>query len=247
MPNRHFWDTLILRILVPNLEVPMRKTLLLITTAMLSACAYATDTSVQKITIRTPGAEDAKCLMYVDGVRYRMHPPETTTIATGKEDLIIDCMAPGNRRKEMVVEPMLSDKAVGNVATAGVGLAWDYASGALYKYPDVVEVSSIGMEPGPALIPAQNNPDIRQPEEYMLEEFSPSQPRMNSDRNEIPTQFLKRGETSTTSAVSSDTEAFTENPNASMGKGELQNVIESYSGDLNPGASEGPTPIIPGE
>ena len=173
----------------------MRKALLLISTVMFVGCSYAIDTSVQDITIRTPGAVDAKCNMYVDGVRYRMHPPETTSIARTKEDLIIDCLAPGNRRKKVKIEPMYADSAAGNVVTAGVGLAWDYASGALYKYPDVVEVSFVGMPPGPAFIPAQNNPDIRQPEEYDLEEFRPSQPRMNSDRNAIATQFLKRGET----------------------------------------------------
>lgn len=224
----------------------MRKTLLLISTSVLSACAYATDTSVQDITIRTPGAEDAKCLMYVDGVRYRMHPPETTSIARTEEDLIIDCMAPGNRRKKVVIEPMYSDKAVGNVATAGVGLAWDYASGALYKYPDIVEVSFIDMPPGPAFIPAQNNPDIRQPEEYQLEEFSPSQPRMNSDRNKIPTQFLKRGGETVSSNQANDN-AFSENSGDSIGKGELQSIVDSYAGDLNPDGSIGPTPIIPGE
>lgn len=223
----------------------MRKTLLLLSTTILVSCAYSTDTSVQDITIRTPGAEDAVCYMYVDGVRYRMHPPQTTSIARTDEDLIVDCLAPGNRRKEVVIKPVYADSAAGNVVTAGVGLVWDYASGALFQYPDVVEVSFIDMPMGPALIPAQNNPDIRQPEEYKLEEFRPSQPRMNEDRDSIPTEFLKRGETST-SALSSDANAFTEG-SGSMGKGELQTVVDSYAGELNPDVSVGPTPLIPGE
>jgi len=224
----------------------MRKTLLLFTTAILASCAYATDTAVQDITIRTPGAVDAVCYMYVDGVRYRMHPPQTTSIARTEADLVVDCLAPGNRRKEVVIEPKYAEKSVGNVVTAGAGLAWDYASGALYQYPDVAEVSFIGMPVGPALIPAQNNPDIRQPETYRLEEFRPAQPRMNEDKDVMPTQFLKRGETSAASTAS-DSGAFTESGGSSMGKGDLQNVVDSYAGGLNPSASNGPTPLIPGE
>lgn len=225
----------------------MRKTLLSFSTlALLSACSYATDTAVQDITIHTPGAQGAVCLMYVDNVKYRVHPPQTTSIFRTKEDLIVDCMAPGNRRKKIVVEASYSDKAIGNVATAGVGLAWDYASGALFKYPDVVEVSFLNMDSGPAFIPAQNKADIKQPEEYRLEEFRPSQPRMNADSDQETLMLNKRGETGNIAPVIKG-DAFTENPNTSMGKGDLQNVVESYGSALDPSASAGPTPLIPGE
>lgn len=225
----------------------MRKIIPLIPTViLLASCAYAVDTAVQDITIRTPGAEDAVCYMYVEGVRYRMHPPQTTSIKRSKEDLIVDCLAPGNRRKKEVIEPAYADSAAGNVVTAGAGLAWDFASGALFQYPDVVEVSFIGVPVGPAFIPAQNNPDIRQPEEYILEEFRPGQPRLNEDKDKIPTVFVKRGETAAAES-STETGAFTESGKATMDKGDLKTVIDSYAGELNPAASDGPTPIIPGE
>lgn len=152
--------------------------------ALLSGCSYAVDTALQDITLRTPGAENAVCYMYVDDVKYRVHPPETTSIFRSKEDLVIDRLAPGNRRKKVVIEPDYADSAAGNVVTAGVGVAWDYASGALFQYPDAVDISFIGMPEGPALIPDQNKPDIRQPEDYDLEEFRPSQPRLNSDKRD---------------------------------------------------------------
>jgi len=228
-----------------------KKILRLATLAVLSACAYATDTSVQEITLRTPGAKNAVCYMFVDNVKYRVHPPQATSIFRTKNDLIIDCLAPGNRRKKVVIEPSYSDKAVGNVATAGVGLAWDYASGALFTYPDVVEISFIGMPEGPALIPDQNNPDVRQPETYDLEEFRPSQPRMNSDKyNKMPTTFVRRDETASSapsSSSSSQSNAFSEGEGYSSDKGDLQSVVDAYASDLNPAASNGPTPIIPGE
>ena len=227
----------------------MHKTILsLATLAAVSGCAYAVDTSVQDITLRTPGANNAVCYMYIDKVKYRVHPPQTISAFRTEEDLIIDCLAPGNRRKKVVIEPLIADSTYGNVITAGAGAAWDYASGAMFKYPDVVEISFIGVEEGPALIPDQNNPDIRQPEEYELEEFRPSQPRMNSDKYAVPTQILKRQSGTMTSSAISDTEAFTENSNASMGKGDLQAVVDSYAGALDPSVStDGPTPIIPGE
>jgi len=225
-----------------------KKIIPLATLAVLSGCAYSVDSSVQDITLRTPGANNAVCNMYVDGVKYRVHPPQTTSIFRNEKDLVIDCLAPGNRRKKVVIEPTYAKSAAGNVVTAGAGLAWDYASGALYHYPDVVEISFIGIAEGPKLIPDQNNPDIRQPEDYILEEFRPSQPRMNSDKNVVPTEFLKRQRVNANTSSVSDTNAFTENSSASMGKGELQSVVDSYAGDLNPSAANtGPTPIVPGE
>jgi len=227
----------------------MRNTALLLSTVILASCAYAVDTSVQDITIRTPGAKDAVCYMTVNNVRYRMHPPQTTSIPRSHKDLELDCLAPGNRRKEVIIPPSYADSAVANVANAGVGLIWDHTSGALYQYPDVVEVSFVGIAEGPAFLPAQNNPDIRQPEEYALEEFLPSQPRLNSDRD-MPDTLQKRGEALMSNASTGNNgDAFSESLNASAGKGDLQSVINTYSGDLNPAAvpDSGLTPIIPGE
>lgn len=225
----------------------MRKTLLSLSTiAVISGCSYATDTSVQDITIHTPGAEDAVCMLYIDKIKYRVHPPQTTSIFNTKKDLVIDCMAPGNRRKEVVIPATISDKAVGNIATAGIGYAWDYASGALYNYPKVVEVSFVGVPIGPAFIPAQNNPDIRQPEDYLLEEFKPSQPRLNSDRDNSNVEIMKRGGMMESTA-SYPAESFSESSGMSSGKGSLKTVVEGYGNTINPSASSTPTSLVPGQ
>lgn len=236
----------------------MRKTLLSISVAtLLTGCAYAVDTAVQDITIRTPGAVDSVCMMYVDKVKYRVHPPQKISIFRTEADLIIDCLAPGNRRKKVVIEPAYNKSAAGNVATAGVGLAWDYASGALFRYPDVVEVSFIDTPIGAPFIPAQNNPDIRQPEDYDLEEFRPGQPRMNADKHLIKTPLVKRGGGFLEESENTG-ESFTENADMSGGKGDLKatTAVEVYGPSLNPAenateapapASSEPTPIVPGE
>jgi len=169
-----------------------KKLLSLLFIPFLASCAYIDDKSIQDITIYTPGAEDAVCNMYIEGVRYRAHPPQTISIFNSSEDLVIDCMAPGNRRQKLEIPSRRADSAHRNIATLGVGYAWDYASGALFKYPDTIEINFIDEPIGKPLIPAQNNPDIRQPEDYALEEFKPGQPRLNSDKYRQPPELIRR-------------------------------------------------------
>ncbi len=159
-------------------------------------CAYLTDTANQDVTLLTPGAKNAKCYVYVERVKYKFNPPETVNIFNSKEDLEIDCLAPGNRRKKISVPATIAKSTTGNVVTGVVpGAAWDYLSGAMFRYPDIIEVDFTGVPVTPEALPAQNNPDIVQPEAYYLEEFSPSRPRMNDDRY-IPPPELRRRETS---------------------------------------------------
>lgn len=150
---------------------------------LVTSCAYVKDGSIKPLTIKTPGAHDAICYAYVNGFRYRFKPPQTMNVGKSKEDLIVECHAPGNRQRTVVIEPTLSDSAKQNIFTGVVpGMAWDSASGALYAYPDTVYVDFTNMPTSPEALPAQNNPDIRQPEEYDLEEFRSKQPRLNSDK-----------------------------------------------------------------
>ncbi|MCB1531428.1 MAG: hypothetical protein KDJ35_01030 [Alphaproteobacteria bacterium] len=167
--------------------------LLLGSVAALASCAYGIDTHIQDVKITTPGARGSVCYAYVDGLRYRLHPPQSISISNTKEDLVVDCLAPGNRRKEVVIEAEINNTTFLNVANGGVGVPWDAFSGAAYKYPDIIEVDFTNtpvMEEAP---PAQNAPDIKQPEEYMLEEFHASRPMLNSDRN-APDVVIERRE-----------------------------------------------------
>lgn len=160
---------------------------------LLTSCAYTFDKTIQPITIKTPGAQGAVCHVYVDGLRHRMKPPQTININKSKEDLIVECLAPGNRAQTVVIEPAVSDNAFLNTFTGIVpGLAWDSASGALYEYPSIVYVDFTNLALKPEPLPAQNNPDIRQPEEYNLEEFRSKQPRLNSDKYAVPVEIQKR-------------------------------------------------------
>lgn len=138
---------------------------------------------MHELTVRTPGAHGAVCNVYVEKMRYKFRAPETRNIFKSKEDLIVDCMAPGNRRKKVIIKPTIADSLPWNAPIAPIGVTWDYASGAMFDYPDVVEVDFTDAPARPADPPFQNMPDIIQPEDYDLEEFNPGTPRLNSDRN----------------------------------------------------------------
>lgn len=239
------------------------KVLLLSSLIVLGACSYVKDKHIQDLTVTTPGAHGALCYVYVDGLKYKFRPPQTLSISKSKENLVLDCLAPGNRRKEVIISPQIARSTYGNVATLGAGAAWDYASGAMFKYPDIVEVNFVNTPVRPEGMPAQNNPDILQPEEYPLEEFRPGNLRMNEDRYKQAPQIMKRvRDAEMDSSLTTGYGAPDIDPNAppsdSMDKSDLMNVIEDLgAGNINPsgepapdvsGGQYGPpVPLYPGQ
>lgn len=159
-----------------------RKYVLLLPIIAVSACAYTFDKHYQEVEIRTPGAQDALCEVMANKIKYKFYPPEKRLLPKSKEDLIVQCMAPGNRDRTVVIRPQINNKFYGNAASAMTGGVWDFASGAMFDYPDVIDVDFTGMPLREMELPAHNNPDIKQPDEYYLEEFRPGTPRMNADR-----------------------------------------------------------------
>jgi len=170
----------------------LQRLFLIIPVLLLVSCAYSTEKSIQTVQVVTPGAYDAVCYMYVDGTRYRIRPPQKTTVSNNAENLIVDCLAPGNRRQKVFIEAYVSEGTYANAINAGVGLPWDYLSGAMFKWPEVITVDFTDAQTTPEALPAHNNPDIKQPEDYLLEEFLPDTPRLNSDRFRKPTQIRER-------------------------------------------------------
>ncbi len=155
---------------------------------VLSSCAYAIDGSIQDVTFVTPGAHGARCDVYANNFHFRVNPPETISLPRSKEDLRINCLAPGNREREVIIETAISNTSRWN-ALNGVlpGTLWDRASGALFAYPSYIEIDFRHIEVKPGPMPAHDNPDIKQLDNRRLEEFSHSSPRLNSDRAvEVP-------------------------------------------------------------
>ena len=231
----------------PNL---MKKTLLLLSVLSTGACAYAIDDSIQDVKIVTPGARGAACDAYVEGLKYRVKPPQIINLYKSKEDLVVDCKAPGNRRKVVYIKPSIEPSAAWNITNAGVGLTWDYASAALFRYPDVIEVNFTDTPVTDPPLPAQNSTDIRQPEEYQLEEFSPSAPRMNADRSAPPVEILRRERASRTMSGYDSSAAFSESSAVDGGKGDLMDIIQDMGSDLNPASdnsADAPISLLPGQ
>lgn len=167
--------------------------LILLSAVFLSSCAYFTEKQIQELTILTPGAKNALCNVYIDKVKFVFHPPETRTVPKSDQDLIVDCTAPGNRKKKVIYAPVISRSTLYNVGNAVVpGVFVDHTSKAMYDYPDRIEVDFTNIDTKPFPLPAQNQPDIKQPEEYDLEEFRPGQPRLNEDRYAPEIEIRKR-------------------------------------------------------
>ena len=236
--------------------------LLFTTLIALGACSYTMDEHIQDLRIVTPGAHGAVCYAYVDKLKYKFRPPQTLNISKSDEDLIVDCLAPGNRRKEVVIKAQIEQSVYANALTAGAGAVWDYSSGAMFKYPDVVEVNFENMPSRAEDLPAQNKPDIKQPEEYVLEEFKPGSPRMNADRYQQESEILRRekpgaGDGSLSSGYRASDGEIVPSQGNSMDKGDLMNVIESVGPDaMNPAAPAidnsndqygPPIPLYPGQ
>lgn len=204
----------------------------------LTGCAYVIDSDSQDITVRTPGATGAYCDMYVKGFRYRVHPPETRHITKSKENLVLDCRAPGNRQRKVVIEPVMARSSNANLITGIVpGLTYDYASGALYKYPEIVTVDFTSVQVRPEDMPAQNADDIRPPESYPLEEFRAGSPRMNSDRYAPDFELQKRARPALEQYESYDMLPPDNLSGDAGGKGELMSVIDSA---VNPAGATTP-------
>ncbi|MDH5722136.1 MAG: hypothetical protein OEY94_02295 [Alphaproteobacteria bacterium] len=157
----------------------------------LASCGYAVEQSNQMVEIITPGAENARCEVWVDKIRYQIHPPQKMNIMKSENDMVLDCIAPGNRRLKMSVPAKFESKAIWGTPA---GMAWDYASKSLHYYPDVIAVDFSKEPIVENTLPKHNSPDIKQPEAYDLEEFSPGYPHLNKDKHIQPYKIKKRGE-----------------------------------------------------
>ena len=119
-------------------------------------------------------------------------------------DLIVRCMAPGNREKTILVKRELNDWVFVNVANGFIpGAAYDYFSRGAFDYPSEITVSFVGMPVKPYPLPNYHTDGVMdmgvaQPlERYgateALSEANPPRPHQTATKNRSklwPKRFL---------------------------------------------------------
>jgi len=159
----------------------------------LSGCAYIMDESNQSLTIETPGADYAHCDVYIDKLRYNFYPPETQTVIKSPNEMKVKCRAAGNRDKTIYVKALIEDSTFYSTVNGVLpGAAWDYASNAMFKYPETVYVDFTDIPVSDMDMPQHDHPDVRGIDDYQMEEFVPSAPAMNKDTYRPPGAELRR-------------------------------------------------------
>ena len=158
---------------------------------VLGGCSYTMESSNQDITFMSPDAQDAKCLVYVNKRKYQVFPPQTINIKKSDKDMEVTCHAPGNRTVEITVPAKFEMRAIWGTPA---GMAWDYASQSSHSYPDVIAIDFSQEELLLNPLPKHNNDDIMQPESHDLEEFVPSEPLLNKDKDEVESLLMRKGD-----------------------------------------------------
>jgi hypothetical protein len=199
----------------------------------LSACASAVNGSVQEVSFYTTGADAAICYIEQDGYRQRIWVPQRIHVTRSQADMIITCDAPGNRQKIVVVGSKINNSPVLNAWNGALpGMAYDYGTGAIFSYPDTVEIDFSDMEYAAYELPPYEHMLRDHPEVAGtgMEEFRPGSPALIRDRYDpTPTLRLKEveptsGESDLAEALGKTTENLVEKP-----VGESGGAVEKIS------------------
>ncbi len=112
---------------------------------LLAACGTLASGQTQAITIETPGAQNAQCIINNGGNKYDTYTGQTINIRRSNNELVVNCKAAGNREKTVYVKREANEWTYWNVANGFVpGAAYDVLSGGAFQYPDIVVVSFVG-------------------------------------------------------------------------------------------------------
>lgn len=126
----------------------MPRAIAIVACLLLVACATITKGTTQVVAVDTPGVPGSSCTISTKAGPQMVMTPGTLTLEKGSEPLPISCTKTCYLTGQSIVPSNAEAMAAGNVIFGGViGLGVDAASGAMYKYPDIVTVA---MNPDPA-------------------------------------------------------------------------------------------------
>lgn len=178
----------------------MKRALALFSILVLAACSSAIEGNTQDITLLTPGAENAECLLHNRDFKISVASGETRKVQRSEEDLIVECLAPGNRAKTITVENDVTDAGQANVLTLGLGALYDYADNSLYAYPSVITVDFRDVPVKSYGLPAHHASDLPDPATAPISSYAPSTAKLESDKDK-PVGILTKKERFTSSSV----------------------------------------------
>lgn len=150
---------------------------------LLAGCSTVLDKTHQEVTVETPGAMEALCTIENHDFKYKIRAPKTFVMTKSTEPLNVHCIAPGNREKTMVIEPVVSDAAFLNIGNGlAPGMLVDYKSAGLYNYPEIISVDFTDVPPKRMPLPAYQQLLNDNPMLMELEEFRPGRSALQRDR-----------------------------------------------------------------
>jgi hypothetical protein len=118
---------------------------------LLIGCATIVKGTTQVVAIDTPGVPGAACTITMQSGPQLVTTPGSVTLKRGSDPLPISCTKDCYATGQSVIQPGAEDTSGGNWLLGGViGVGVDIASGAAYRYPDVVTVA---MTPDPKCRP----------------------------------------------------------------------------------------------
>lgn len=172
--------------------IKSRLLLSLIPLLLSGACSSLLDGSTQEVRVETPGAAGGYCYLERSGLKYKTFPPQTIKITNNNEDLTVNCTMPGNRRKTITVAVLAGESVFYNVMNGIIpGLAYDYKSGAMFKYPDVITVDFTDVPSKVRPLPDYQRLLLDNPLLAEVEEFRSGASALQRDRD-WPIQTLKK-------------------------------------------------------
>lgn len=123
----------------------MKNLILLVAIAafsLLTGCASIVNGTTQDVSVTTPPASGAKCVLKNDrGEWYVNKTPGSTVVRRAYGPLSVDCKKAGFKETKKTVISHTKGMAFGNVIFGGViGAGVDVATGSAYDYPQTIVV-----------------------------------------------------------------------------------------------------------
>ena len=168
--------------------------LILFALTTLNGCASIADGQTQNVTIRTPGAENARCVIENQDLKYVAYTNQTLEMKKSPHDLMVHCKASGNREQMVHVKRGISPWVSMNAAHGFVpGATYDYFSRGGFTYPDVIEVNFVGLPARPYPLPEHLRNDSVNNEFYNRIEYQgPTLKETEETRYEAPPILQKK-------------------------------------------------------